>query len=41
MASHASRRIERKIASVLLAVGAAVLLGWLVVELYVAAVTFD
>lgn len=41
MTSHTSRRIERKIASVLLAIGAAALLGWLVMELYVAAVTFD
>jgi len=37
----AFKRFERIAASVLLAVGAAALLGWIVVELYVKAVTAD
>ncbi|CAN7760917.1 hypothetical protein LJR084_007177 [Variovorax sp. LjRoot84] len=41
MASSAFRRIEGRAASVLLAIGAAALIGWLVVELYVAVVTLD
>lgn len=41
MANSALRRIEGKTASVLLAMGAAALIGWLVVELYVATVTLD
>ena len=36
-----SRRFERTTASVLLAIGAAALIGWLVTQLYVAAVTLD
>jgi hypothetical protein len=41
MASKASLRTGRATASVLLAIGAAALVGWLVVELYVALVTLD
>jgi hypothetical protein len=41
MMSKAPRRIERASASVLLAIGAAALVGWLVLELYVAIVTLD
>lgn len=37
----ARRRLERVTASVLLAVGAAALIGWLFIELYVKAVTAD
>lgn len=35
------QRLERVAASVLLVVGAAALIGWIVVELYVTAVTAD
>lgn len=41
MASKASLRTGRATASVLLAIGAAALVGWLVVEVYVAVVTLD
>jgi hypothetical protein len=41
MASKASLRTGRATASVLLAIGAAALVGWLVVEFYVAVVTLD
>ena len=37
----AFKRLERVAASVLLLVGAAALIGWIVVELYVTAVTAD
>jgi hypothetical protein len=37
----AFKRLERAAASVLLLVGAAALIGWIVVELYVTAVTAD
>ncbi|MGK6308349.1 hypothetical protein [Variovorax sp. DT-64] len=41
MASKASLGTGRATASVLLAIGAAALVGWLAVELYVAVVTLD
>jgi hypothetical protein len=37
----AFKRLERVAASVLLVIGAAALIGWVVVELYVIAVTAD
>ncbi|WP_454912741.1 hypothetical protein [Variovorax gossypii] len=37
----AFKQLERVAASVLLVIGAAALIGWLVVELYVKAVTAD
>jgi hypothetical protein len=37
----AFRRLERVVGSVLLAVGAAALIGWVIVELYVKVVTVD
>jgi hypothetical protein len=39
--SKPPRRIERTAASVLLAIGAAALIGWLATELYVSVVTLD
>jgi hypothetical protein len=38
---NAFRQIERAVASVLLVIGAAALIGWVVVELYVKVVTAD
>jgi len=35
------RRLERVVGSVLLAVGAAALIGWVIVEFYVKVVTMD
>lgn len=41
VAPNAFERIGRTAASVLLAIGVAALVGWVVVEFYVAAVTLD